>query len=1799
MKRTLLILMALLIAAILATGALWFWRDRQARSFYTDGSRISQRIDEAFVREVLWQPPEALLGGLNTEADEYEPRVSLDGSTLLLVRGKAGSNADIFIAHRDPATGSWDRPQPLIDINTEHDELGPSLSPDGRTLLFASNRPGSIGGYDLWLATRSDFGWSQPVNLGPEINSEYNEYGPSIGGPDDGAMLLFTSNRPAAGEAPTRLPDDWSATVRERYAASDYDLYGATLKPDGFEKAVALNALNSTHNEGAPAFSPAGDFLYFCSDRPGGAGGFDLYRSRRLDGAQLPPEPLGGDINTSANEMDPSPEMAGFALLFSTDRMRALDAKTGGSPGYDLWRSESREVFKRVGPRSPLDLAGLWAWLSPLLLWLLLLLLGVTLLGLSWKGVRSHRLSLLVRCLLASIIAHLMLMILMTFWQVTNTIAQMVEQGSPTRIVLVGETGGGGLVGQLRGGVSGVLDVAPREVAASIKAERVETSPGTAAELVRMGMDRAAAGQEEASQLEARSREADDRHVQTPESDVRTYAAIAQPSASDVVTPRDARRENSTEATALARGEDAPGAARSDAPPPLSASDAAQAALAPDSAQPTAAESVRIAARADEAAVSMSADASAPRSDQSLPTDPIAAQPSPVASLEEAQRIVNNETTGPAMQATGDAGAQRAATNTARSAANQSSGGGAAVAVAPQLGGVAQGEAGAPVDLRIPGDSTAPASTNAPAAAVASSAATEIGNAVTSESASIALPSVAGGSMATGAEAGAIVSASDAQDHATSARADVSAASAQPSAGDGTAAPVRTSVASGSAGGATEAMNIGEIAGVRDSDSRSANATGSTPSPASSLALQNDESKDAAGGDPIALPTDGAAGGAVAAGPTSQPGVGPPASVLAGESSRRAAIAQAGTGAESGDVAAMVAMAPAANGGIASSDESASIIANGGASARDATPGDTSAVGAPSRDHSPGLDDGGSLPALAAGELQLPNEGAANAGGDSEGEAALASGPAAASVASARSDRDDDAATFAGSGRDGAVALAPDRMTNPAGNAANDVAPGQGGSAARDADASGQSGTAAPGSDRSLGLDDDGLTPSALAAGEIQLPGGDSQPPPGATRAGDHIGDGPQIVALGAAAGKASDNGDASAFAPIPGSRSIALAPDRDAGGAGDESRDASPTQITGEFSDGDSISGTNFAPIAAASTDLALPDAAPGSDLSLRLPKDLMPAGSPYSARKEDTRLDTVKKMGGSEQTEKAVALALDWLARHQSPDGRWATRQFDEGCDKCGGEGKFDTDIATTGLALLCFLGADHTHLKDSKYQANVEKGLRWLLNHQEPNGDLRGGETMYSHGIASIAIAESLGMTGDPRLRDPVRRAVEFIDAARNRNTGGWRYEPRQAGDTSVAGWQVMALMSARRAGEATPDECFAAASAWMEQVGAPNRPGRYAYQPGQPASPSMTAEGLFIQQLLGVPRNDPRMMGSVAYILENLPRWDEAANTYYWYYATLAMFQHQGPAWERWNKEITRVLLDNQRTSGTASGSWDPQDNWSTIGGRVYQTAIATLCLEVYYRYLPMYRNTLLADARGMVGGVVTDAKTGQPLVGATVVLDMSGGTGALVATTDLAGRYALDLPELPADFVALSASMEQYTPATTNISKAEATAAAGGEITHNFALDPRRTSVIALEEDPQVHHLGNDEFEGAINSQFQKSAEGVEYSAEFTLGPANLPPRVHKAEIVLMFKGAQAQNSIFINDRRLRQRLNGAPADGSFGEYRQEIPLVLLQEGVNRLVIRASSSAGDLDDFEFVNVQIQFDAEIPATATDEG
>jgi prenyltransferase beta subunit len=356
------------------------------------------------------------------------------------------------------------------------------------------------------------------------------------------------------------------------------------------------------------------------------------------------------------------------------------------------------------------------------------------------------------------------------------------------------------------------------------------------------------------------------------------------------------------------------------------------------------------------------------------------------------------------------------------------------------------------------------------------------------------------------------------------------------------------------------------------------------------------------------------------------------------------------------------------------------------------------------------------------------------------------------------------------------------------------------------------------------------------------------------------------------------------------------------------------------------------------------------------------------YKGRVAPDRSSLAQRQGATEQTEKAVRAALAFLAQCQESDGRFDASLHEAGRemriagrDRQSAGGKSDTGM--TGLALLAFLASGHTHLHGD-YSANVRRGLEYLMRKQRADGGLGGNgivyEYMYCHAMAAFAMGEAYGMTGDERLEPFVRKAVGFTLAMQNKETGGWRYTTGDPGDTSQLGWQLMALKSAELAGIPIPNESRQGVLRFLNGVSYGNRGGLASYRTGETPTRTMTAEALVCRQFLGVSSDTPAAREAAEYLLGEMPGQGKD-NVYYWYYGTLAMHQLQGPSWDRWNASLQRALVATQNTSGPNAGSWDPDGLWGTYGGRLYNTTLSTLCLEVYYRFLPMYVHDSSADA----------------------------------------------------------------------------------------------------------------------------------------------------------------------------------------------------------------------------------------------
>ena len=320
------------------------------------------------------------------------------------------------------------------------------------------------------------------------------------------------------------------------------------------------------------------------------------------------------------------------------------------------------------------------------------------------------------------------------------------------------------------------------------------------------------------------------------------------------------------------------------------------------------------------------------------------------------------------------------------------------------------------------------------------------------------------------------------------------------------------------------------------------------------------------------------------------------------------------------------------------------------------------------------------------------------------------------------------------------------------------------------------------------------------------------------------------------------------------------------------------------------------------------------------------------------------------------AVAEALKWLARNQGKDALWSlTGKYADGASS-------ENRDAATAMALLAFQGAGYTPMSDPKepFTGAVAQGWRALVKRQKKDGSFfdEGSPNgrLYTQGLCTIAVCELYGMTKDSEYRDAAQRAVDYCLKVQSAE-GGWRYQPGFDSDTSVTGWFVMALQSARMAGLEVERKPLNRIGDFLDTV-SQDGGAQYSYLPNQGKKISMTAEGLLCRQYLGWTRSDPRIRRGVDVLLDNLPKYEDGrSHVYYWYYGAQVCHHMEGESWRKWNHAMRETVPSLQIREGRERGSWDPTlDDTTGVGGggRLFVTCLATYCLEVYYRHLPLYQ-----------------------------------------------------------------------------------------------------------------------------------------------------------------------------------------------------------------------------------------------------
>ncbi len=355
------------------------------------------------------------------------------------------------------------------------------------------------------------------------------------------------------------------------------------------------------------------------------------------------------------------------------------------------------------------------------------------------------------------------------------------------------------------------------------------------------------------------------------------------------------------------------------------------------------------------------------------------------------------------------------------------------------------------------------------------------------------------------------------------------------------------------------------------------------------------------------------------------------------------------------------------------------------------------------------------------------------------------------------------------------------------------------------------------------------------------------------------------------------------------------------------------------------------------------------------------------------------VKRNGGSVKTESSVEKALEWLARNQDQDGHWDAQKLEATCAE-----KQWVDVGMTAIATLAFLGAGHSE-RVGKYKDNVSRAVYWLVDKQIKTGKDKGSwvPIMYANGMAALALAEASAMSPHSDAKQAAQMGIDYIQSAQHEYMA-WDYyanpDPNARNDTSVTGWQVMALKSAKVAGLKVDPNALEGALNWLNagqdipkdvKDGYDFEGGMMVYQgtKGHVDGPSqsMTAAAAMMRLFLGVKPDHPSVAGPCNLMKRDKnvaggPIWvpcndayppalpGSGINYYYWYYGTFAMFQMGGDHWAIWNDHLKSTLLPMQRQDGAFAGSWDPKGGGRIPdGGRVFSTALGALCMEVYYRY----------------------------------------------------------------------------------------------------------------------------------------------------------------------------------------------------------------------------------------------------------
>ena len=1625
-----------LISLISVGVGLWWFVPRHTQRMVTlDGQHSFSGEGVPKPRDVIWTPaigvePRAANAGARDSL--IRPAIDENETVLYFTLRESKGGADIYRSRL--VRNKWLTAEPVTELNTEFDDIGPVIQNGGKTLYLYSNREGGYGGFDLYVSHRVETGWSKPENLGPRINSPAHEYDPAI--LHDGTRLFFASNRSQRMHrliVENELGDpreQWTTTLRADLGLNQFDLYDATRKSDEHEWHVArpLAELNlEASNEGAPFVDPAGAFVYFVSDRPfrdDEETNYDIYRSRIRTNDVGAIENLGSSVNTAANEIEPALSAEGFRLFFSRNQIGDQDSPADFEDKYSLFSSTASEV-EFVGEWDTANWSALIAFVSDNWVWLLLILLLIALLGsLVWffRRMTVKRASVPTFFLLA-LLLHMFLGLgafLVTFDPILLAKVKSALDG-----LTASEDNTGSHQSHDAGEKSWekLGDVQSRDAVEVPEVERQVTetpnvpiptnqafvnlpmklNPNTPKVYVPSALPKPAPKRQKSEpQLTRNSRTQkllqekavtledvkaiQQETVERPREEVKLAKNNPIPVTDSPQIPRRRTRVPVELAQDSIRPEQSPveTTVTTTADANLNRKAAAQ-----PTAEPVAKVNIETVSKADRPMPNRPID----RPDIDVTKSQSSTAPNDVALPRRKQRV------SPLEFAKVDINVKEIS----ESVPNQSK---------SETANLDRARKALPTeDFKVQSDTVQ--------RVVAASKSVPDRQNVVVNKASPPSPTTNAPMLRRKVNIDREFALAKV-DIKTAPAEDVKISETTPT----TAVDLNRTAASASAPERVR-VNIDAVQAVRRAppnpfrqtqnvqvDRKSvappANLVASIPRRAIRQALEFAEAKvekQTSTDTPVETATSSPE---VPLDRTNNVNISP------SETDRVVAEAIQKTTGPKADMKPQLTnvqvnrqltplpdsptnVSPLRRRTVSAASALQQIPLEVAASASDAPQSkSTTATVDLRRQLKPvatavseqvagaevkAIADAPNAPAKETADIELEKQltGSVNLANPLTGRRSRVStelakldianiSPIAGSISpigpsSDRATANLDRKTAANSVPAGIESVATEALQKPGTAATPMQAPAQQLTLNR------QSGPTA--------LPNTGAVEQSSAAKSVR-----NSPRLAAEQSARQLESGAQPLKVGqeVVAEITRSTGDerpisedqiqtSDGVAAIPSTPTVARnGLDVDLARL-DTTLPSVPFKTDGEVSG--PFRRTSRRLVLGSLSDRNVDVALAPSPFRSRLLERNAKAPMLYYAQDniglqamlqlrqvtEEAKKDLIKAFGGKKGALEAVRRGIAWLATQQHEDGHWSLTKFRKVNGKTpNGQGNVNSDVAATGMALLPFLGNGNTHMA-GKYKDNVAKGVEWLVKDQKPDGELtRGGEgngRMYSHGIATIALCEAFAMTRDPKYQAPAQKAIDFIAKSQHKATGGWRYQPNQPADTSVVGWQVMALKSGQMAGLKVPKATLDGVRKWFKiSGGTGTNLGRFGYT-GKDFKIAMTAEGLLCLQYLGSERNDPRLEAGAEHLLRHLPKLGRDTS-YYYYYGTQVMYHLQGQYWQQWNEAMSGTLINSQIKEGHMAGSWNPTDQWERSGGRIMSTSLRVLMLEVYFRHLPLYQ-----------------------------------------------------------------------------------------------------------------------------------------------------------------------------------------------------------------------------------------------------